>query len=382
MNKKVLCGIMVVCVMAGLTGCGKTKIDVTENLIVDFNGYDGYGKAVLNDDFAWLDKAEAEYEGDELLSGLKFYSDLDRAVKYTIEPSEGLKKGDEITVKVDINESAVESYNFKLSGESQKFTVSGLDKIEDFDPFADIEVVYSGMAPNASVAVKNTPNDLSLKYTWDKSNGLSNGDTVTLSVSANNGDDLEKYCLEHGKRLTATEKTYTVESLAGYVQKLEDISEDMLEKMNQQAQDKLNASIASNWAEESKLKDSKLLGYYFLVPKEGSNAWVNNYLYLVYENKVYIDKNKNDVTVGDVTYYYYTCFEDIMLLEDGTCSVNLSNSNVPNNTFKVEYKYTDKNWGWENNGNYYFYGYKDLDSMFSDCVTTKIESYIYENTVK
>lgn len=71
-----------------------------------------------------------------------------------------------------------------------------------------------------------------------------------------------------------------------------------------------------------------------------------------------------------------------MLLEDGTCSVNLSNSNIPNNTFKVEYKYTDKNWGWENNGNYYFYGYKDLDSMFSDCVTTKIESYIYENTVK
>lgn len=200
MNKKVLCGIMVVCVMAGLTGCGKTKIDVTENLIVDFNGYDGYGKAVLNDDFAWLDKAEAEYEGDELLSGLKFYSDLDRAVKYTIEPSEGLKNGDEITVKVDINESAVESYNFKLSGESQKFTVSGLDKIEDFDPFADIEVVYSGMAPNASVAVKNTPNDLSLKYTWDKSNGLSNGDTVTLSVSANNGDDLEKYCLEHGQK--------------------------------------------------------------------------------------------------------------------------------------------------------------------------------------
>ena len=36
-----------------LTGCGKKKIDVTENLQVSFEGYDGYGTARLENEYFW-----------------------------------------------------------------------------------------------------------------------------------------------------------------------------------------------------------------------------------------------------------------------------------------------------------------------------------------
>lgn len=375
----ILCAALAAGTMFCLTGCGKTEVDVTSGLVLEFNGYDGYGTASIMGSYPWISELTM-IKPDSKPAKVPSYSILESAVKYTIEPDEGLKNGDTVTVTAEINEDIIADYDFKLVGEPQTYTVSGLDEVKEFDPFEGITVTFEGIAPNASAVVKDIPGDMSLKYVFDKSSGLSNGDTVTLSVETYSGTELEQYCLSYGKVPTASSKTYTVEGLASYASKLEDIPDDTIAKMDSQAQDILKAYAAANWAKESKLTDMNLIGYYFLAPKDGLSGSTNNYLYLVYKNSMYIGKNSNDVTVGDVSYYYYTCFSDIMLMEDGTCSVNLTNYSTPSEDCKFEYEY--EGFFGNSTGYYHTNGYKDLDSMFSDCVTTKIDKYTYENTVE
>ena len=67
-----------------------------------------------------------------------------------------------------------------------------------------------------------------------------------------------------------------------------------------------------------------------------------------------------------------------MVLEDGTCSVDLMNYDKPHGQ------------GFFNSasgeafivGKYWFVGYEELDSMFNNCVTQYIADYTYETTVK
>ena len=81
---------------------------------------------------------------------------------------------------------------------------------------------------------------------------------------------------------------------------------------------------------------------------------------------------------GQETYYTYYHYSDIMLLEDGTCSVDLSNGYMTNNSIESDY---GKN-GFFGADFYRYKGYKDLDSMFNECVTKKISECNYESTVQ
>lgn len=381
MGKKLICAALALAAAAALSSCGKKNFKVTEDLTMTYSGFNGYGTADLDKDDWYADIVEEYGEDMDFMEQLELAANLDNAVQFSVEPSENLSNGDKITVTVEVNNDKLKEYKFKLTGGTETFTVAGLEDVEEFDPFENVTVTFEGVAPNATarVTAENNTGIISLNYKLDKNTGLSNGDQVVVTASPYSGSDLETYCMGLGKKPTASEKTYTVEGLACYASQISDIPDDMLEKMDAQAQDKLKAYCASNWSEESKLTGTELLGYYFLTPKEGASVYDQNYLYLVYAVKANIGKNSHDVTVGDVTYYYFTRFDDIMLLEDGTCSVNLAECETPGNTYKVEYTYQ---FFGPTTGYYSFKGYGDLDSMFNDCVTTKIDQYTYENTVK
>ena len=370
MNKKLLCSILAIGVMASLTSCGKENVDVSAKADILFNGYNGYGQATVSEG-SWIRDIETQFCTDMSLIELGLLEDtLDDAVEYTLSPSENLSNGDEVVLTIEVDNTALEKYDFKLSGGTKTYTVSGLDEIESFDPFEGVAVNFGGMSPNgtANINTSDVKSDISLNYTLDKSSGLKNGDEVTVSISSYGGSDIEEYCLSNGKIPTATEKTFTVSGLASYAQAISDIPDDMLAKMDSQSQDALNAHIASSFGETEKLQNVDFLGYYFLKTKEGFESVTPiNYLYLVYAVKVKIER---DDETYDVTYYHFSRYDSIVILEDGTCSVDLSSANTSSNIYKPGFK------------SYYYYGYGDLDSMFNDCVTSKIDKYTYENTVK
>jgi hypothetical protein len=156
----------------------------------------------------------------------------------------------------------------------------------------------------------------------------------------------------------------------------------MQEKMLQQANDSITADGAT-WSEGNSIKSLDFVGYYFLKGKEGFDASPYNKIYCVYKvtaqitGKLEGDEEGTEAYASDEVYYTYFRYSDIMILKDGTCTVDLSQGSMPSNSISTEHGY----WSWGYFETYSLPGYKDLDSMFNDCITQNVANYEYENTV-
>lgn len=75
-----------------------------------------------------------------------------------------------------------------------------------------------------------------------------------------------------------------------------------------------------------------------------------------------------------VDFYYYVCFNDIIKLADGTCTVDLNSYSVPSSGWGISERFEVDE--------YYYNGYENLDSLFNNCVVKKIENYQYTTTFK
>lgn len=385
MKKQIISiALAAVTVSVVLTACGRRSFDVTKTMEVKFKGSDGYGECELENEYGWISDVQDYYSKAKSVSSEQIeqieYA-LEMVVDYNIEPNENLSNGDTVTITPKID-SMTEEYAFDLVGEPVTVTVEGLDKVEEFDPFDGVKVTFDGVAPNGTVTISSEQDDIS--FSADKSAGLSNGDKVTVTAEPRSG--MSDYASEHGKVFSKTENEYTVDGLASYAAKLDDIPDETKDKMKSQANDSILASVAT-WAEGNSLKSSEFLGYFFLAPKEGFSTSKNNILYCVYKNTATVTgvkegaDSKTPVEKGEETYYTYCRFDDIMILPDGTCSVNLSGVQMPERySYSVKSKYGKYSWG---SVNFYTYtGYADLDSMFNDCVTKNIAEYTYEKTVE
>lgn len=368
--------VVLMCLMAVmavlLTGCGKKKIDIMEGLTVSFDGYDGYATAKLENEYSW--EAEAfEAAGIKSIDGFDTFAHaviIEGSVSYEVTPKENLSNGDEVTVKAKINQEALEEYDFELIAEKEKtFTVTGLKEIKEVDLFENIEVEFSGIAPYASAQIINPNTDYYpgvKRYLLDKEANLNVEETVILSVEY----DEEKL---HMAGYTAAEdkKEFVVPKLDSYVMNISEISQDMFDKMTRQLEDALHAQVARSWEEKDSLKSIKYVGSYLLKPKENQMVYDNNILYNIY--KVNVENSE-----GKFEYYTYCRFKNIMVLADGTCSVDLTDYDVPTGSAF---------WGGMVSGeaffkgSYYYQGYEELDSLFNNCVTKNIEQYEYESTV-
>lgn len=280
---------------------------------------------------------------------------------------------DDASVSGKLNNGIVQYVTVTADGVSCTYP-EGADKLEEVDAFADLTVVFNGIYPDSSISISG--GDPRVKYTASTEKNMKNGDIVTVTAELNGSYSTQ--CM-----LNEASKEYTVEGLSAYVTSISEISDEMKEKMLAQANDSITASCAG-WAEGNTLKSLEFAGFYLLTGKEGFGAKPYNRLYCVYKSTANVTgykrggDGKNEEN-ADETYYTYYRFNDIMLLPDGVCSVDLSGGEMTSNKIESDYGYYDF-WG---GGTFYtFKGYKDLDSMFNECVTLQIEKYNYESTVE
>lgn len=349
-----LCSIM-------LTGCGEKEINLEDYLSVSYSGSNGYATAHIDFDYLGFGDAISS-NSKENLSIFELAAAADN-VKVNVDGNtdDNLSNGDQFTVSFEWNTDSAKSLGLKYIGENKEFTVEGLEDVKEIDPFENLDVTFSGISPygNANYTNNRTNDLLHFNYLVEPMNNLKNGDTVKLYI---NDSDPQKKALQNGYLLTATEKEFVVEGLPYYISKLEELPSDMLDKMKKQSEDVIAAEAASLYTDP--LLGYEFLGNYFLVKKESAFLGIfsnNNYCCCVY-------KIHANCKGEDFYYYYYVEFQDILALEDGSCSVDLTNYIVPVNRFKfVDF--------------YYYVGYQDLDSLFNDCVTRNIADYKYESTV-
>ena len=268
----------------------------------------------------------------------------------------------------EINKATSEALNNTTS----KATVSSATtSTKELNPFESVTLSFEGMSPNATAKISGGNSNVSYQVTPE--GNLKNGDKVTVTATL-------KASAANSYTLTETTKEFTVEGVAGYAAKLDEISDDAKSKMEKQAEDMITALAANSYSDGAKLKNKELLGYYFLTSKEGFNSQTQNSAYLVYkittnityltkENTSYSEHNKN------VPSYIYCKFDNITTTPDGTSTVNLANGNICNNTFETDYsKTSSKKWN--------LYGFADIDTLFNEVIAKNVANYNYENTVE
>lgn len=315
---------------------------------ISYTGYDGNGRPTIGN---------SQYQ-----------------LEYTFDKTEGLKNGDTVHVTVSapygdsLAKYCVDNIGSVPSSTGKDFKVSGLSGMETFDPFENISIEFEGFSPNGKAKIKKGSSDYYLNYELDKSEGLKNGDKITVTVKAPYGEDLEKYCKdEYEKKPAQSKKEFTVSTLPEYITKISDIPEAELTKMKNEGEDLIKSEITGDNESLSKLDYQGML---LLNLKEGKpekssySSDGNHMFYLVYLVTVKVkDYDKNTVTYS---YWTYTRFKDIAKNSDGTYTVDINDIKRPYDSVSPE-KVSE-----------YYKGYKDYEDLYAKVVTAQLSDYKHE----
>lgn len=411
----ILAIILIVVIVKAVTG--KRTINLEDFLVEpEYSGYSGMGNAYSGgiNETEFLEKYEDVIEYTNKVnssstdSGIDIYYykrwgesaaealyDCYISSNVRLDAASDLSNGDTVTYTFDFTEEELEEieeyFNVKLKYDEDgvSFTVTGLEEIKSVDVFANIDVTYSGVAPNGSISsVKNSTYDY-IDYEYTPTSGLSNGSTVTISIS---DDDIEYLTENYGVIPNSTSTEITVEGLDSYATSLSQIPEETMNKLKSQSEDVIDSYVASTWESYVTLENKTYLGCYFLTPKDtssiGVSSWLSSgspvYIYMVYKLQVheYVKGELNNT----FEYYYFVKFENPIILADGTCSIDTSDYETSDgwdddsNSFTREIDYSTSEW--YDTTTLTYIGYENLDSMFNNCVTQRVADYNYESTVE
>ena len=310
--KVVMLTAMLAVVLLSMTACGKTKLDLSEGMVVTFRGPDGSGTADL--DFPGND-GTPNYVNTILESGKVDVTDMmtwvviDDAITYDIVPSSGLSNGDTVTVTISAKESVLENLGFSAKPYKQTFTVEGLTEVTEVDAFENFEVIFSGISPNvtAQFVMSRDIGDVTVYYSRENGDPLKDGDTFEITAKLSDPDYF---------RLKETSRTFTVSGVDKYITASEELQSETMNAMREKAD--------SHIAEWIRCKEGyfhyygfDFVGYEFWNRREDSLMGSPNAVYLYYRI------NANDGS-SDFPIYYYVSFENILLYANGVQEVDLN----------------------------------------------------------
>ena len=187
----------------------KTKVNLDKYVTVSFDGYDGYGKALVKfDKDAYLkdykkkiklkksgnflqDSLTKNYGAAELL--YDFY--VDGNWKIEGDSSDGkLKNGETVKLSWGFSQEELEEqFKVKFTSKGTEFKVEGLKDVQLFDAFKDFDYKFTGISPEGAVEWKGTGDMDGSKgyyFTVEPSMDLKNGDKVKVKIF----DSKIRYC--------------------------------------------------------------------------------------------------------------------------------------------------------------------------------------------
>jgi|GEM_PF-2237947 len=354
-----------------LGGCGKT-VDLNDCVEVKVSGIDGQGKAEVSVDY---DKMEAllakelnievkdkDIENiEDLGSAVDGLSKIDQAencVNFQVQPADNLKNGDKITVKSIIDEEKSKELGIKFKFSEIKKEVSGLQTaivISQEELFKNVIVEFTGASPDAAVQIRNMCKDKILSeisFQADKTSDIEKGDTVTVTATIPSELEEQGYVFEN------TSKEYKVEKVDSYVQKFEDLPEEDLKKIMNQAKDMVEANLKTGKLSTSFYKGNELAGTmerfdsisepqleksYFCHMKDGiTSLWeTKNKMYITYSFNVtgmHMFGPKED---------YQNCYiriacEDLILTKEGDLQFDIGTMKFSNGYAYFDSFYTQE----------------------------------------
>lgn len=181
-----------------------------------------------------------------------------------------------------------------------------------FDPFEDVKVSFSGIAPNGKAEIAYSGGgDILHEYNFklDKFDKLKNNDTVTVSLNLDE-DKIASMADRYGRIPEKMSQTYTVSGLETYVTQYSELPQDFIKEVNDKAKEVVKEYTDSAYGEGTTLSDLKYEGYAL---KTGLDE-VYNGLYIVY-SRVLTSTDSKYVTTK---MYYPVAFRTLMLTDKVT----------------------------------------------------------------
>ncbi len=355
-----------------------TVVSLNKYLTITTTGYDSVGKAstIFNSEQFERDysgkikakKAFADYlrqDTDSIFSLNSASADLmaigflEDQISGSLDKTSKLSNGDEIKYIWECNDAVIEKlFKVKLNYSDITYTVENLKPVEKKDVFANISLNFSGIAPTGRIDNVVNPEGLSLKYS--KTDGLSNGDKITVTASiGDEGSFIEK----HGWLPKEMTKDYEVSGLSSYVRTISEVNGASLEAMKKEAGDQVASNIARNYASTTVTEGLAYAGSYLLTAKKPGSSSTYNHFYIVYSARVSNTNNAFQPT----TVYYPIRFDNLLVDGNGVVSYKsvssvIGGSSLPSNSFAY--------WGTD--------GYTNGTIMYSEIITSNRNNYNYE----
>lgn len=312
--KKTLLLFTALIAMLVLTGCGsKMTIDLTKYVQVVPSGADGYGYATAEVDEMGLKALLLEDDESDADSWVKLDALL--KIQYDLDRKDHLSNGDEVTVTVRYPDSLEEALDADItpkSGASWTMEISGLGEPDRVNVFENIILEYG--VGNTLCAKSQY---VHLEYSLSQTQGLSNGDTVMIFVSAPDGnEDLESYCMETYGWMPITDTCeYRISGIDEYPLCMEDIPEEAFEELRMIAQlriEGMGEQMSFAFGEQGyRMNQYELASVYVASPKENVKSDNKNEVYLVYR----INATNPD---GTRDFYYSALFPNVTVKADGS----------------------------------------------------------------
>ncbi len=377
-NKKIVVLIMAVVVIIAvlisvlvtINNKKKRTINIEDYLTVSFEGYEGYGTAYVYKDSDGLTEAinqvleidvDDDYDDDDYPSWEDIYNSLSTygstyellySIDVELDREENLSNGDIVTATITYDKDVADEYGLILTGEQVEFEVKGLEKLVELDPFENLEVSFEGTSPFVKISLEYTGKDDFLSaynFNYENNGDIRSGDTVTITLSMDKED-----AIYYGYDLTQTSKDYVCENVNRYLASAEEIDDDVLMYLQEEA----SIYIESKYAEQRlKISNSGLeyVGTFVLI----NGGWFNqNYAYVVYKTIV----SSLEGEFEDTEIYIPVKIEDIIIYSDG---------NITSSDYYSIVGTTSLKFGWWSSVS----GYEDPNDMYTDIISANRSTY-------
>ena len=336
--------LLLILMLLTLTACGgETKVDMAPYLSVSYTGHNGKGVARVDFDFSEFEYGiMSQWKDADNLEKLGKLTAVEMTITYAADISEGLRNGDTITVKIDLDEKLAKENGYTFTGLEKKFTVEGLTEAIEIDPFAEdifgsgklVDVTLEGTDPFVCLYIRNTAAlgepVRGITYKADNDWNLKNGDTVTVTAT------LDKKFEQQGYVLSRTECTITVEGFERYASAAADMTSTVLQSISDRAYQECVAGNVANiyegndcmtpWGvrfDNIHVGDTALLAVNNQIDMEYSFLLVPVYKTITTDEWYDMDAGVNTTKTWENVVGYYK-FTDLLVHADGTVSYNES----------------------------------------------------------
>ena len=330
------------------------RFDVWDYVTISYNGANGYASPefTLNKDKLYKELMGKSNDSDKSYNVKMLIASIDISSE-----AADVSNGDTYKVRLDADKKYEDAVGISISSGNKKIKASGISKGTSVELFDRLDVMFTGVSPEANVVITNNWDDeylAGLTFTADKKNNISYGESVKITCNVSYEE-----IARHGFLAQNMEASYSADKLPGYIDDVSKIDRSVIEQVGKEVLDTITAETADTTfhmlykatkdtsylypINEETVSAAKIVSTYFL-SRKGTAGDNNNYVYIIAQATI---SDSEDSKTVYFAFSYSNTYQNV----DGTFDMNHDNESK---------RYICST---------------DYDALYNECIGSKSENY-------